>query len=479
MSLAKRGALSPFRRDLVDEVRRVTAVDREDGQGGSSLPLRRLARAVHEPPATARTRRARTSRRSGPTGSTTRRQARRSGAGPSSIERWERAREAHPPSEPELLRASRRLSRTARDPLPLNRLPSAWRPCGAVRCTSPRASGIPEIVAELRRDSRLQVTARQGLGVEHLELRVDAGGHPRSGEQARSARARVRHRPRPRSSGSSIGEVDPKLRLLDSMVLPTQSPAYASNWRTYRHNAGLARRLLEQAGCRLGADGIYVCGDRRLSLRFVTRAGVPVRARVLAIIQRQLRQVGIAVEPDFASSAVLFGRIIPSGEFDVALFSWIYSPESSGLKDVFGCGAVDNAMGYCQRLVTREFDQADRILDSGRRARSPESCRSPAGQGRPRASPVSVRGARRAQDVAARCHPHSGYASCRRGELVARAGALAAALAAALLAVPGAGGAGAQAPQRGGTLTISRPQPAVPSCLNPFACGINGRRSLR
>ena len=70
----------------------------------------------------------------------------------------------------------------------------------------------------------------------------------------------------------------------------------------------------------------------------------------------------MAVERVFASRQVLFGQIIQPGDFDVAFFAWIYSPESSGVKDVFGCGAIQNYMGYCQRHVTRELDQAARIL---------------------------------------------------------------------------------------------------------------------
>jgi ABC-type transport system substrate-binding protein len=89
---------------------------------------------------------------------------------------------------------------------------------------------------------------------------------------------------------------------------------------------------------------------------------------VLSLVQAQLRQVGVQVVPTFATRAVLFGQIIPTGAFDVALFSYTYSPESSGLKDIFGCQGPSNIMVYCQRHVTRELDQGDRILDASRRA---------------------------------------------------------------------------------------------------------------
>lgn len=73
--------------------------------------------------------------------------------------------------------------------------------------------------------------------------------------------------------------------------------------------------------------------------------------------------------PQFATSNTLFGQILASGAFDIALFA--YSPSGPGpaLNGVFTCGGDANYTGYCQRLVTRDLDQADRILDAGRQAR--------------------------------------------------------------------------------------------------------------
>ena len=364
VSLAKRGALSPFRRDLVNEVRRVTAVDRKTvkvvlrsrfagwrGLFANLLPRHALAGENLE---TIWADRIVNPKTGAPIGS-----------GPFVIERWER---------PGKLILRRNANYFGPHPAYLERLELRFLPTPAERVASVRSGAVhfavglgePEVAVELRRDSALDVTARQGLLVEHLELRLGAGGHPALKNKL-VRRALAYGIDRGAILRELYREVDPNLRLLDSMVLTTQSPAYTPNWRGYRQTPALARRLLGQAGCRLGADDIYVCGDRRLSLRFYTSAGVPVRARVLSIIQRQLRQVGIAVVPDFASRAVLFLQIIPSGEFDVALFNRGYAPESSGLKHIFGCQADYNYMGYCQRLVTQELDQADRILDSARR----------------------------------------------------------------------------------------------------------------
>ena len=164
------------------------------------------------------------------------------------------------------------------------------------------------------------------------------------------------------------GEVDPSARPLDSAVHLAQSRYYERNWGAYRYRPAEARRLLEQAGCRRGADGIYSCGGERLSLRFVTSPVVSVRAQALPLIQAQLRAAGVEVVPVFAAGGAFFGQILPQGTFDVALFSWVGSPAASW-AGVYGCDAPQNYTGYCQRLVTAHLNQADRILDERRRAR--------------------------------------------------------------------------------------------------------------
>ena len=156
--------------------------------------------------------------------------------------------------------------------------------------------------------------------------------------------------------------------MLNSAVYLTQSRDYEPNWRAYRYRPAEARRLLEQAGCRRGADGIFSCGGKRLSLRFVTSAGFAIRAQALSLIQAQLRAAGVEVVPVFAPPATFIGQILPQGAFDVALFSWASAPAASSAA-FYGCGGLANYTGYCQRLVTAHLNQADRILDSGRRAR--------------------------------------------------------------------------------------------------------------
>jgi peptide/nickel transport system substrate-binding protein len=226
---------------------------------------------------------------------------------------------------------------------------------------------FPGVVPALRREPGVKVLAEPSAGYQSFAFRIGPGGHPalrqklirRALAYAIDRAALVREVP---------GEINPNLRPLESLLFLVQSPYYRPHWSSYRYRPALARRLLEQAGCRRGADTIYSCAGEPLSLRFVTSTGNPNRARLLTLVQAQLRRSGVEVVPSFAPSGTFLDTILPSGDFDVALFGFFNAPNPTG-NAIFGCGGLGNYTGYCQRLVTRDLDQADRILDARRQAR--------------------------------------------------------------------------------------------------------------
>lgn len=205
-------------------------------------------------------------------------------------------------------------------------------------------------------------------GWEHLDLRIGPGGNP-------ALRSKLVRRAiafgidRVAIVRQLIGDVDPAYRPSDSAAFLNTNRNYRPNWNRYRYRPSVAHRLLQQAGCRTGADGIYVCAGQRLSLSFVTIAGVPLRERGLQLMQPQLRKAGIEVVPTFAPLGAFFDQIIPSGSFDAISYSFFLPSEDAiATKGIFGCGGELNYTGYCQRLTTSDLDEANRILDRRRRA---------------------------------------------------------------------------------------------------------------
>ena len=138
---------------------------------------------------------------------------------------------------------------------------------------------------------------------------------------------------------------------------------YRPNWSGYRYRPDAARRLLEQAGCRRGADGIYSCAGERLSLRFATAAAVDAGAHV-ELVQAQLRQAGSRYP---VSALVGFGRS-SGGDFDVALFAWFVRRRTIGVKDS-RLRRRPQLHGLLREAGHARPRPGDRILDAEQRAR--------------------------------------------------------------------------------------------------------------
>jgi ABC-type oligopeptide transport system substrate-binding subunit len=85
-------------------------------------------------------------------------------------------------------------------------------------------------------------------------------------------------------------------------------------------------------------------------------------------MQEQLGRAGVEVVPTYAPGRVVFGQILPRGEFDAALFSWITNGGGVAWPDVW-CGHASNFGGYCNRLVQRDLKQTDFIVELRQRAR--------------------------------------------------------------------------------------------------------------
>ena len=210
---------------------------------------------------------------------------------------------------------------------------------------------------EVRRLSGWRASAWPGAAMEHFMFRVGAGGHPAlRSKLVRQALAFGIDRVAIARELQADVPASNRLPLDSTVFLPTET-YYKPNWSRYRYDVAKARRLLEQAGCRRGTGGIYECAGERLRLRFVTTAGVPARERTIALAAAQLREVGVDVDLVYAPLDVLFGQILPGGDFDATLFAWGEFFGGTFVWPEALCGHEQNWSGYCSRLVTRDAEQ--------------------------------------------------------------------------------------------------------------------------
>ena len=291
------------------------------------------------------------------------------GSGPFLVERWEQGRQVTLVRNPRYWGARRayldrlviRFRMSSFDPVD-------WFRSGEVDLAH---HFVVASVPVLQREAGIRVVRDPPSALyEHFTLRVK-GGHPALEQGRRGSKLVRRALAFGMDRAALLRNSSPNPNVpLDSVVFFPQSPYHRASWSIYPHNPERARRLLEEAGCRRGSDGIYSCANERLSLRVVTSAGLPFRTQVLTLLQAQLRRIGVEVVPIYTPGGPLTTPA-PSDRFDVAYSAWSFSsPSLSRAKAIYGCGGEENFSGYCQRLVTRDLDQANRILDADKRARA-------------------------------------------------------------------------------------------------------------
>ena len=218
------------------------------------------------------------------------------------------------------------------------------------------------------RESGVRCITAAATGWEHIDFRQGPGGH--DALKQRSVRQAIAYGIDRNALVRQLYPDLPSLQPLQNFIFLPGQRFYEPHWNVYGYQPAKARRLLEGAGCRPGADGIYICSGERLSLRLFTTPGISVRARTTELVQAQLRQAGVEVRPGFVARRALFGQVLPNGEYDLALFQSNTTPDPAATADIWRCSGPANYTGYCSRLVTQEFVQSQLIVDAEERARA-------------------------------------------------------------------------------------------------------------
>jgi len=146
----------------------------------------------------------------------------------------------------------------------------------------------------------------------------------------------------------------------------------------YPYDPKKAASLLEQAGWRLGPDGLRVKDGKRLSLTFVSTAGNITREQTQVILQERWRALGIEVVIKNGPAAMVFalaanGGPIYSGNYDVALSAWanpIPDPNTINFNASDRIPPLGNNLSFYRNAeLTRLEDEAAGTFDERVRKR--------------------------------------------------------------------------------------------------------------
>jgi peptide/nickel transport system substrate-binding protein len=145
---------------------------------------------------------------------------------------------------------------------------------------------------------------------------------------------------------------------------------------SYRYSKRQAGKLLDEAGWKMGADGVRAKDGKKLVLQFQTTAGNKTRELVQVYLQNQWKQSGIEVAIKNEPARVFFGDTMTKRKFGaMALFAWVSSPENSP-RSTLSTAAIpsskngysgQNFMGWSNKTVDSNLDALDVEFSAAKR----------------------------------------------------------------------------------------------------------------
>ena len=153
------------------------------------------------------------------------------------------------------------------------------------------------------------------------------------------------------------------------LVNASQPPANAafddSDLNKYPFDVAKAKQLLEQAGAKMGTDGVYRWTDgSRMKMRIETNQGNNVRETILQFSQEQYKAIGFDIDPLLESFNALLDRTKCCGtDYEGFVLGWTGLGPDPDHKDLWHSTAV--APGQFNRPRYKN-PVVDKALDAGR-----------------------------------------------------------------------------------------------------------------
>lgn len=160
-----------------------------------------------------------------------------------------------------------------------------------------------------------------------------------------------------------VDEVEQGIGIVQDSVTPVKAPYYV-NMGVTPYDPEKANALLDRAGWKRGTDGIRAKNGVKLVLAVASRVGTPDIDRQLAFVQKDWKQIGVALTMHHYPAAQMFapakqGGIVYGNMWDVTIFAWAADPIGD-YSGTYGCNSFppvgENTVRWCNKTAQGAMD---------------------------------------------------------------------------------------------------------------------------
>ena len=147
-------------------------------------------------------------------------------------------------------------------------------------------------------------------------------------------------------------------------MLPSSSWAAADEKELpkFEFDPAKAKKMLDDAGYKVGADGTRVSKDGKpLKFGLFYNAGNKIREQIAIISQQYLKDVGIATAVEAVEWNAYLERVQKTKDMDMFVLGWTGGYDPNTTKNIWGTNRGQNYTGYTDPEVDKLYDQAETV----------------------------------------------------------------------------------------------------------------------
>ncbi len=123
-----------------------------------------------------------------------------------------------------------------------------------------------------------------------------------------------------------------------------------------------AKKMLDDAGYKVGADGVRVSKDGKpLKFRLEYNAGNKQREQIAIITQQYLKDVGITADVSAVEWNAYLDKVNKTRDMDMYILGWIGGYDPASTKNIWGTDGGQNSTGYINPKVDELYKKAETV----------------------------------------------------------------------------------------------------------------------